>query len=557
MKYIKKRIDFIKIFESKQLSKKERNLIELYSRYAQKDGRDYLYDWIKDYLSRIIKDYNLSNTLTPTLIKLAYSIYKIGGDNEIIFRYIDNLIKYKNLLKNSDYDILKRESEILNSENGNIKFNHRDLYIHPDNLKLVREIDNYTLGDNTEDYYINIMNSLNLYKNLFEELNDDLEKILIKNENRKFLNKFISNKYKHLVNNDTYKLFSKLKDYSHQDIQSMLTSKLAAFKSPEELNKAILNLINKIGNDISAIAKSSGCEIIYESEWDLVIYCPTFESIQKVGTSNWCIVRDKKYWDDYVPFGNKQYIVINKSYMETDPIYMIGVTIDDSGKISESFDQEDTEIYENGWLDEEEDYIPYDELPNFNIIKEYCKGYSQEELKETVGNISDLIKFQKLNYKRDILDFHPDLKKYVNREDLYSYSLKDDDLTIIFKYIDFYEDSFMIKDGKYYDIFDNYKIKNNEIDDKESLKILIEDIIDYFGNLDTKFRFESRVGDIETDTEMVKFYNEVKSSIIDTICGGDEFLYKDEEVYVRVKDSLVHEYNKNRSSTMIYYIPIP
>lgn len=306
------------------------------------------FTWIKNALK------NNPNYLLP-----ATKFYAGGVPKDKVIELFNKIKQYKQLMKNNGFDFLEYFTEM-------------------------------------ETVMDEIYNNNGDYKSLFETLSDKLELMIIENEKQKFVKKFISNKYKHLVNDDTVKLFHIIKDdldiSDHKVVQGLITKKLAAYKSPEEFNKALKGIINQVSGGKKKILKTiedNNINLIHQDDEVIIVNVETYEQICKIGTENWCIVRDKYFFEDYVNFPNKQYVIFDLTKDNIDPLYMLGVTIDHKGNSTAAHDMEDEAI---------EDEV-------FKKWRKYLKPMSREVIEENIHTLIQAIDYDSLDkYKEFVKD---------------------------------------------------------------------------------------------------------------------------------------------------------
>ena len=183
------------------------------------------------------------------------------------------------------------------------------------------------------------------FKN-FENLDDTINNLIIRNEDIKFCKKFISNKYKFLVDDEVISLFGMLRTFEdkHDKIQSLLTSKLAAFKKIEEFKDILNSLISNFNGDYSTNSlqiksiENDGI-VLYKDDRFLLVKTPTYNSCNKLGSTAWCITRSSSYFKSYVSRNNIQYLLFDTKYGLTHPYSLIGITTGFYGGVSSSYDR--------------------------------------------------------------------------------------------------------------------------------------------------------------------------------------------------------------------------
>lgn len=294
---------------------------------------------------------------------LTHYVFNIGEDIDEVEQVFGLIKKYSLLLKNlniSPVEMISTEQYLKTS-------------IYANKAK------KYITGDKVYRYFF------------LEELEDVLKEVIIENEKDNFVKKFISNKYKHLVDSKTRELFFELKKIGeelgwdlHSKIQSLLISKLIIFKDSNELNSALETIIEQIKGGwtvdvLSEKVNNLGVDIVYSD--DRFVIVDTNENqkvIKELGSPKWCIVYSDNHFKSYTKFPNKQYIIFDTYLDRTDDKSLIGVTIgyskDELGKYNTGHDRADS-------------YISEKYLKDLDIRK-YLKRMDQEEIKKNIDNLS-------------------------------------------------------------------------------------------------------------------------------------------------------------------------
>lgn len=147
--------------------------------------------------------------------------------------------------------------------------------------------------------------------NNFESFNDNLQKVIIKSKANKLKRRIISNKYNYLCNEETESLFLEMAqmDFTKQELQDFIGKKLSAFHYSEELNGALMNLMEikegwSVENWFKRMKKSNliegrDYEIKEQKEDSLILNIKTFKASQALGSKMWCITRESYMYDHY------------------------------------------------------------------------------------------------------------------------------------------------------------------------------------------------------------------------------------------------------------------
>jgi hypothetical protein len=310
-----------------------------------------------------IKEITKSN---PSYVGLlTHYVFNMNGDINEVSRVFDLIKKYSQLLKNNNISPIEMiySDEYLNISN----FSDKAKKLIKSNKKIYR-------------YFF------------LEELEDKLKDIIIDNDKSKFVKKFISNKYKHLINDKTKTLFYELKeignklkwDNPHKKIQSLLTDKLIIFKTPEDLNSALEKVIEQIKggwntDDVSEMVIESGATVVHKDDRFVIVDVNEDSDIVcELGSPKWCIVYSKSQFNNYLEFPNKQYIIYDTYIDRTDNKSMIGATI--------KFNKNELGLFYTAH-DRSDDSISEKYLKDLGIRK-YLKKMSIGEIRANSDNFS-------------------------------------------------------------------------------------------------------------------------------------------------------------------------
>ena len=80
---------------------------------------------------------------------------------------------------------------------------------------------------------------------------------------------------------------------------------------------------------LTFVAKGDGlnCKVIYNENDIVIVQVTDYDSIKFLAkTTNWCISKNKEYWNNYIQSSSKQYIIFDFSKKEDDHFSIIGVT---------------------------------------------------------------------------------------------------------------------------------------------------------------------------------------------------------------------------------------
>ncbi len=213
----------------------------------------------------------------------------------------------------------------------------------------------------------------------YEKLSDIIFKEIQNSNKRKFALSFISNKYKHLLNDDIIELLYKLKDKNNRDeLQGKIFNKLALIKTSDELLvkiKEIIN-INPHWNKefIIKTTKEGYGNILYDIDNTLLVdinenydlLCKLVCYDKDIRKHNWCIVRSDGTFKSYINDYKKILIYFDFNLNENDNKSYIGMQVlPVSNDILSAYDA----------YDEKFDILEYKP-----VLKKYIKGYDEDSV---------------------------------------------------------------------------------------------------------------------------------------------------------------------------------
>lgn len=188
---------------------------------------------------------------------------------------------------------------------------------------------------------------------VYEDLDDKMNRKIKDHKVKQYAHSIASNKYRHLYNEDSYKIIEDIYDLKLKTeiFQDYIGKKIAAYKTTEEFNEGLSSFLKLFNSfDMQSIllkAENAGVQIISESDDILIIQIEDYEQSKQLGSSSWCIVRDESYFNSYTESGNKQYFLYDFSYDSSDNNSMIGFTLDEKGEHYAAHYKDDDEVNEN------------------------------------------------------------------------------------------------------------------------------------------------------------------------------------------------------------------
>lgn len=240
----------------------------------------------------------------------------------------------------------------------------------------------------------------------FENFNDNVQKTIIKNKANKLKRRIISNKYRHLCNDNTDKLFSEIAqlDFNNEEIQNFIGKKIAAFHTAIELNAALENLIELKSNwspegleekiEKFNLIEGKDYEIESNKYNQICLHLKTFKATNSLGSRMWCITREKRMFDMYKTNDINDYkILFDFNKNPADDFSMVAMLTNIQGEINDVYTKSDVALNTTDMLEYK------------NYIKENLKPVSIVDSLRRAQNESDnYIQYKLFSQKIDLND---------------------------------------------------------------------------------------------------------------------------------------------------------
>ena len=287
-------------------------------------------------------------------------------------------------------------------------------------------------------YFNDYFNSGFKHKNL-ENFRDALYKVNLNQNHSQILKRLRSKN--NLINKETKSITLSLAEEGVDSnfIGDVIGKKIATIKDSESLNEILNKELKFIQgewnmNSFKNKIKNKNVKIISEENNQLVIAVNDFQASSKLGTNNWCLVRNKSDYDYYAKSsdGYKQINFIynfNKSPENNDS--MIAVLSRINGSIYETYNKNDDLINNKNVINIEfpamnrmhlKDRIESDfegeyesdnkrkELINYGFYKEAQKDISKEDYQLILSNMFSN-NVGKVTFSGDLFGFFDELEK--------------------------------------------------------------------------------------------------------------------------------------------------
>ena len=241
-----------------------------------------------------------------------------------------------------------------------------------------------------------------------EDIDDLANEIIEKNKTKLYAKRFLGS-YMKLMDEESHKLFEVIreKDMSPSLIRDEL-SKIALFKTSENLNVALNKIIEldslSVTKIISNIRDNNLDVDFVEKSKDLLMLIPNDKDASNaLGSNRWCISNSEYHYNNYLTKGNNQryhVFIYDFEKEESDPLSKIAITIDENKKITDAFNNSNTNIKHKinevlgedklKKIEEKVDYLLQNKH-NYKTFRELKdeKNISHELIKSKTDNILD------------------------------------------------------------------------------------------------------------------------------------------------------------------------
>jgi hypothetical protein len=166
----------------------------------------------------------------------------------------------------------------------------------------------------------------------FENIDDYIHSIKKIHQVEQFAGSILSAKYKHFLNDTTFKYFETLhdQDFGQKELQMYIGKKLAAIKTEDdmiEILQSTINLLSGFSSEkvMEKLDSLNITPILYENN-RLIFEVTSHDECKQLGSPAWCIVREESYFDQYTDDGNRQYICYDFNKDQSDYESMLGFT---------------------------------------------------------------------------------------------------------------------------------------------------------------------------------------------------------------------------------------
>jgi hypothetical protein len=267
-----------------------------------------------------------------------------------------------------------------------------------------------------------------------EELIDGIDLIIYRNKVKKYAHSFLRS-YKNLLNEDSFRLFSRIYDgdYDRSFVQKRIR-KIASFKDSDDLTNALTKIIESehsvdyIKHKIEE--NNLNADIIYSDEEKIILDIKDFKASQILGSSQWCISNQESFFEDYINGSSlalyapeneddlwnsergNQIFCFNFNLDASDPEFATGLTISNSGTLYAAHDNDDNSIIED-IFDDGHDVDP--------VIFTYIKNIKTHDPDTIINNLDDPTIVYEDNYLS--LNYRNPLNILIKLEDKFNHEI--------------------------------------------------------------------------------------------------------------------------------------
>jgi hypothetical protein len=261
-------------------------------------------------------------------------------------------------------NVIKMKNQKFATEIDNSQHNLKNLILKLNDINTIKNIKNYGMTFQS----LNIMFTRKLESedslaeetsyveySAFEKFDDKINEIILVQKTKRFIQKTFSEKYRYLLNNDTFNLIKELvmKNISVKDFHDNFANKIARYKNELEFNKDLKSYIQQSqGWSIKSYlkkAESLGIDIVYNENNRLTLKIDTYKQSQVIGSKQWCISYDERFFHNYHQKG-PMFFVYNFNKDIDDNTSIIGVVLNEGGIYASHWKNDEHADIENSYF---------------------------------------------------------------------------------------------------------------------------------------------------------------------------------------------------------------
>ena len=310
------------------------------------------------------------------------------------------------------------------------------------------------LLNNNNIYFFDYFNKEGDLNKQFEDLSDDIHKSIVKS-NYKKIKKVLYSKHNDILNEKTEKIIKMFAEaeISPNLIKKTVGRKIRGFNDVDYLNSELEKLYNEVKGDWNKDnylekLKKTNSKLLLNEDNKLVIEILNHDDAKTLGTSNWCVSRDKSFYFDYVGDQERFVFVYDFEQPPFEEESLKAVIIETDGNVKEVYNRSDIKIdnhsvnqYNHVFNQIEQETLIYkiknSKVPIYDeklLAKKYATYGLYEESKDILGNeeyknvLSHLFSYNltEIINSKNAINFIEELNnQFNNPENLYSYEIFD------------------------------------------------------------------------------------------------------------------------------------
>lgn len=339
----------------KEIKNNTGNCISIAEKYEENNNKkesaaDFLEN--KNLSEDIVLSVDFENSTFKRYIKFkdkSIAVEHSNGKISVIFDNIELAMNINSILKENIEFSLRKHPTLSNKIKEMISLNiHHEKYI-TNAINTYLENENILKASKFDLFeHLNKIEQSDLFN--FEDLDDEMHKSILNHKVKKFAHSIISNKYSSLLNEESYIIMKQIYELQIDDsqLQNLIGKKIASFKSSEEFNDGLLNVVNIFNSFEPEIILNKiqkiGSKLISFEDNIMIMQITSFEQSKYLGSASWCISRNNSYFTSYTENNNKQYFVYDFNKNSMDVSSMIGITLEEDGKINTAHLKDDDHI---------------------------------------------------------------------------------------------------------------------------------------------------------------------------------------------------------------------
>jgi len=217
----------------------------------------------------------------------------------------------------------------------------------------------------------------------FEALDDYMNSLIDTYKLNQYANSILSNKNKHLLNDNCLASFKILRnmEVNESQLQDIIGKKMAAIKTSEEFENYLAKVVGQFtGFNHAALSSKldrAGITPVYDEGEIVVFPVKEYKDSKSLGSPSWCIVRNESYFDSYTSYNQKQYFLYDFNKTEKENDSLIGFTLTENGDFHTQHLRNDDYLNVNKQLQDIADKIMFNHKDEFKLSPEKLKSLDE------------------------------------------------------------------------------------------------------------------------------------------------------------------------------------